>query len=322
VSTNLIDTMDLVAMLHEGRLCPRTIKIRDYQIAEVNFRLAPEMVALRDLIGISAPATAGPGSVAVFAKDVIEGGNLAVTSLAIQHASLPLAASSIIHSARFKDGPQTSVLGDPKIEEAIIELSPESQGKGVGFSILRSAKLLLGNERTSYWLERIFYNATTLTTLDLSIQSPCSFRLDAGSVVPELTDFTLANTTTSAEEIVAMIASSKKRLKNIGFHQVTLYEGSTWSDVLTSISKDHQTLTSITLRVLREKGKGCLAVDFRDMKEAHVPEHCRSGLNLIEKGPSHNRRVTSLSYDGPNAGNVLGIMARHVRVGTLSESQK
>lgn len=320
VITSEIAIVGLTTILRERKLCPKTIRIRDYRIAQVNLHLSPEMTHVRDLVKDSVQGTSDPGSVAAVARNLVDGAHLAMKSLIIRSASMPLPRSSVIHSSRFKDGLETAVLGEPKISEAVIELSPEYQGRETDFSMLRSAELLLGLEATSYWLEHLFYKATTLSVLALSIKSPWGPCLNAKNVVPRLTDFSLSHTTISAAEILAMIISSKESLKDIRFRQVTLHDGSTWHELLSFIASEQRALSSFSLAVLRENAKGHMAIDFKDMRNDSVIEEYLPGLSLIEKGSSHNRRITTLSYDGPNAGSVLGIISRHAQTGTCNES--
>ena len=319
VLTSEIGVADLKTLLQEKRLRPKTIKIRDYQIAPANLESCPEMNRVRDLVKDIAPATAEPVPVATFARNVVEGANLAVKALTIQHASLPLAEDSIIHSGRFGN----SALGEPKIKEAIIELFPEYQGveQGMEFSLLHSADLLLGCEATPYWLEQVFYKATALKILELSIQHPGGPWLTAGRVVvPKLTTFALSHTRISAKDILAMIASSKDSLASIHLRQVTLHEdGSTWREVLLRIAEQYKALTSFSLAILRDETGGGLALDFREARNNQIPEECQLGLNLVEKGPPHNRRVTTASYDGPNAGHVLEILISLVQAGVPND---
>lgn len=317
--TSDVGVVDLTTMLREKLLSPKTIKIRDYKIAHVNFQFSPEMVCLGDLMKETARDTTDALSVAGLARDVIHGANLAVTSLAIHSASLPLAENSVIHSTSINDRSETSVLEDPRIKEAIIKLSPEYQGQEVKFSILRSAELLLECEATSYWLEQIFYKATMLRTLSLSIKSPWSPTLTERKVVPKLTEFVLSHTTIPAKTIVAMLASSKVSLTKICLRQITLNEGFTWREFLSFIGNEYLELNSFNLAILREKTEGNLAIDFREIKGDNFPEECRPGLKLVEKGPSHNRRITTISYSGANAGYILNIISRHMKAGIPSD---
>jgi len=101
-----------------------------------------------------------------------------------------------------------------------------------------------------------------------------------------------------------------------------LNNGSIWREVLTSIAKEYSVLASFDLRILRETNDGDPAVDFRDVRDEDIPEECRAGLELIRKGPAGNKRVTRLSYNGIDAGKVLGIIARLGYVPESLESGK
>jgi hypothetical protein len=160
-----------------------------------------------------------------------------------------------------------------------------------------------------YWLQQIFYKATELKTLKLALRNPEHQHLEAGIVVPKLTEFSLCNSRISAADLLAMMASSKESLTHITFQQVVLNHGSTWREVLTSIAKEYRALVSFTLAIIRETDGGGPAVDFRDVKDEDIPEERRAGLNLTPKGPVGNKRITRLAYNGIDAGKVLEIIA-------------
>jgi hypothetical protein len=151
----------------------------------------------------------------------------------------------------------------------------------------------------------------------LSLRTSQNQRLEAGVVVPRLTEFFLGNSRISADDLLAMMASSKKSLTHVGFQQVVLNHGSTWREVLTYIAKEYRTLTSFALSVLRETDDGGLAVDYREIRDEDIPERCRSGLKLTPKGPDGNKRVTRLAYTGTDAGKVLETIAA---IGYVPES--
>jgi hypothetical protein len=49
-------------------------------------------------------------------------------------------------------------------------------------------------------------------------------------------------------------------------------------------------------------------LDFGDTRD-HLPEAYRPGLNLIEKPRYPHKSMCTLTYDGPNAGPVLHVLA-------------
>ena len=74
-------------------------------------------------------------------------------------------------------------------------------------------------------------------------------------------------------------------------------------------------LHSFSLVILREVAAGSMAIDFRELRNSDVPEGCKSGLTLVEMGPVENKRITRLSYSGPNASSVLDVVSRYGREG-------
>jgi hypothetical protein len=97
-------------------------------------------------------------------------------------------------------------------------------------------------------------------------------------------------------------------LTHLRFLQVTLCDKITWRELLSFIAREYQGLTDFKLMILREKIGYGPTIDFRDVK-VKMPEEFQGGLELIEKGPPHNKRVSTLSYSGLGAAKVLGIIA-------------
>lgn len=171
------------------------------------------------------------------------------------------------------------------------------------------AYLQLGQEAQSYWLQQIFYKASELKTLKLSITNSQDQQLQAGMVVPKLTEFSLSGSRISAGDLLAMIGSSRESLAHITLQQVVVNLGSTWREVLTFIAREYCALVSFTIAIIRETNGGGPAVDFREVRDEDIPEQCRAGLRLTPKGPDGNKRVTRLAYSGPDAGKVLEVIA-------------
>lgn len=309
VITSEIGIADLIMMIQEKLLCPKTIKIHDYRMCRNNFDLYPEMGSVRDLVGNTAPDMIHYSTVGRLARDIVKGTNLTVTFLAIRYVNRLVCDHGVLGLPRFKESGGS--LGSPSVSEAVIELSSEHQGQEIGFSMLRSAELSLAGETATYWMERIFHEATTLKTLTLSLNKTSSPLLTSAWAIPKLTEIYILHARVSGQDIKAMLASSKESLTHIRLRQVTLSDEMTWREVLSFIAKEYQALTCFDLSTLRKKTGTSPPIDFRDVKTSDVPEECRLGLELIEKGPPHNKRVTRLSYNGPNAGKVLEIIASH-----------
>jgi hypothetical protein len=310
VISSEIGATELSRMLRERLLRPSTIVIRNYRIDPINMLLCEEFARFRTLIRDIPRSATEPEPLTVLARDIIEGANLDVQSLAFRYADSGYGENSVLSSASFRERfPDGISVASPVIREAVIEVDTTYQGGETRFSTLRSAVLQLGQEAQLYWLQQIFYKASELKTLKLSLRTSQNQRLEAGMVVPRLTEFFLSNSRISADDLVAMIASSKESLTHVSFQQVVLNQGSTWREVLMYIAKEYRTLTSFALSILRETDDGGFAVDFREVRDEHIPEQCRAGLTLTLKGPDGNKRVTKLAYSGIDAGKVLEIIA-------------
>jgi hypothetical protein len=195
--------------------------------------------------------------------------------------------------------------------EATIGLSVKFEGQAARFAMLHSADTLSKHDAASYWLERIFYTATSLKTLSLTVYQNPGQRLTADRVVPMLTEFFLWDTIISSEDLLAMIASSKDSLISICLRQVVLVGGLIWSGISSLIAKCYRKLDTFRSEAIRELEKGSPAVDFLDVK-TRDPED-RIGLKSVEKGQGLSERITSLIHDGKNAGTVLDILSSCVK---------
>ena len=323
VIANEVGITELRRILSAKLLCPRTIIIRDYQIEPINMLLCEELADFRHLVREVPPTAAEPVPLAVLVRDVVDGARVDVESIVFRYVDPGYGFDSVLNSTLFRERyPDSSSVAGPKVKESVIKVNPAYEGGSTRFSMLRSANIQLGNEAEMYWLQHIFYISPELKTLELSLRNSADQHLEAGEVVPKLTNFSLHCTKISASDLLAMIAASKGSLTHITFQQVVLNNGSIWREVLTSIAKEYSVLASFDLRILRETNDGDPAVDFRDVRDEDIPEECRAGLELIRKGPAGNKRVTRLSYNGIDAGKVLGIIARLGYVPESLESGK
>jgi hypothetical protein len=308
-----ISVPQLTMMLREGLLRPKMIRVRDYRIAQINYRLCPEMNGVRELVEGTGSVATNSTAAATLASSIIETSDLAVTHLSIQNTDAPLSEDSIIHSTRFKNGQETSVLGNPKIFEAIIELSPEHQGQMKGLSVLSSAKLQLERDATSYWLEQLSYQAAALQILTLSSKHVFGLSLIPQRVISRLFEFTLSHSAISTQDLTALLFASKETLRKIHFRQVTMVRGSRWQEFLTHLSEEYTTLISVNFEILREEDTGRSALDFREVKHEYDPQPNQLNLQVVEKGSVHNKRVTTLFYEGPDTGGVIRVIAARAR---------
>lgn len=132
------------------------------------------------------------------------------------------------------------VLGPPKVEKATIGLFTDHEGQETTSSMLRSADVLLEHDVAQHWLEHIFYKATNLETLSLTVKQPPGQWLIASRVVLPLRSFTLSQapssqTPISVEDLLAILASSKESLTHITLRSITL-TGSTWRNVISLLA--------------------------------------------------------------------------------------
>lgn len=307
-------------MLVDKRLRPETIKIRDYRIALMNLRWCSETTKTRDYrAGTTINSDPEPAAAAAaLARDIIDGADLAIVSVSMRSVNLPLSDDSILHVPKLAQGQTHMCLSGPRVLDMTISLSPQHQGQGVGFSFLRSAELKVA----PYWLEQVLYHAPILEDLNLSLGgSPRDTAVFADIPIPKLKHFELHGTHSAwhAHSILAILANSKHTLTHISLIQVTLNQGSTWRELLSSIGADFHKLTSLHLRFPRQNTVSQAiseAVSFLGFTEDAVAEECRSGLELREKGPPDQRRLTWVLYRGPSAGAVMvSLAAYETRVG-------
>jgi hypothetical protein len=312
VIANKIGIADLSRMLRERLLHPKTIEVVDYQIEPSTFLLEPEMARIRNLIGEATPATTEPIPLAALVREIVDGAFLDVHSVVSGYVDSGFGENSALNSALFKERyPNGISIGGPVVRKTEIKISTAYQGRETRFSMLHNADLQLGCEATSYWLEQVFYKATGLKELKLSIKNAQDLNLDANMVVPAMKTFSLNGTSISMENLRAMLAASKKSLKHIDLSANALKPGSTWREMLAYIAKEYQALESFRLSVLREVDPGGSAVDFRKAKSDPAFEQYGVGLQLREMGPAGNKRVTRLSYTGVDAGKVLEMISAH-----------
>lgn len=311
-----IGIAELARMIRERLLCPSLVRIRSYEIGKGNLDFGTELGYVRDLIREKAPAGVQNATVVGMARDFVEGANVALTSIEMRSVDHPLADPPVEFREKFEDWS----LESPSVAEAAIGISCDVEDREECVAMLTSASLCLKGGQMAYWIEKVFYEASALKTLNLQIENPQEPYLEAERVVPELKQLTLSASTTSTQQILAIIASSKKTLEHLNFRQVILIEGSTWQGILTSIANECQALVSFILAVLREAPRS-LALDCHKVKEENlIPEQYQVGLDAKELGPE--LRVTRVSYSGMDAGSTLGILAENGYVRKEEEMER
>jgi hypothetical protein len=309
---------DLAHLLRERLLQPKTVHVRDYHITQDKFLLGAEMARVKEMIQVTPRTAEHAVSVRVggLAGIIMEHSDVAFTSLEIRSVDIgffpPVSWDPLVAKLGW-----SVALACPRAEEATIELSENYDGQETTFSVLRSVDIVVEHDAATYWLEQIFYKSPNLETLSLNFRKSLCPQLAPDRVVPKLSKFSMSHiqTTISAQDIHAMLASSKESLTHLDLCSINLTGGS-WRSVLSLLAAEYHSLTSFKLDFLREeKGvvsgeeKPCFyTLDFGDARD-HVPEAYLQSLNLIEKPRCPHRPVGTVTYDGPNAGPVLEVLA-------------
>jgi hypothetical protein len=198
------------------------------------------------------------------------------------------------------------------------ELSASHQGQGRGFSILRKADVRLNQNLNSYWADQILLHAPALKELSLSFWKPQNLSYTLPIIVDgilwrALEKLKLSTAHLSAESILTMLGNSKHSLTHISFRMVTLGGDSAWAELLGRIADEFPNLTSFKLTLLSERSVGLPStISFIDLdKDPVAIEPYKTGLKLVRRSPVGNpERIPIVAYEGPNAGQLLRIVAR------------
>lgn len=262
----------LKGMLAARQLRPDSLKIRDTR--EFGVDSNPEMAAN-------------------LARIILDGADLAVTAFTIQMES---------HMT-------TTITA---------ELSASHQGQGRGFSMLRKADVHLNQNLNSYWADRILLHAPALKELSLSFWQPRNLSYTLPIIVDgipwrALEKLKLSSAHLSAASIMTMLGNSKQSLTGISFRFMALGDDSAWAKLLGRIADEFPNLTSFKLTNLSEGSVGWPStISFIDLdKDPVAIEPYKTGLKLVRRNPVGNpKRIPSVEYEGPNAGQLLRIVAR------------
>ncbi|KAM3077597.1 hypothetical protein ACMFMG_006933 [Clarireedia jacksonii] len=220
----------------------------------------------------------------------------------LDEADLAFKASSV----RKDDSPITTII--------IAELSPEHQGRGTGVSISRKADLCLTLNLNSYWADQILFHAPALKELSLKFWKPSDMRATTPLIygnrpLPQLEKLELSSANVSIESIMAILRNSEQSLTGISFCLLSLVNKSTWSELLTRITNDFPCLTWFKFRNISEYDGRFAKVTFPGLgNDSVIGEPYRSGLELVQRGPTGNRRIPGVEYGGPDANHVLRIV--------------
>jgi hypothetical protein len=310
----------LARMLRRGLLQPTQIVLRDYRIPAENLQLSPETDQIRETVVVELPESAETVSITSLAEDLVDCGNLDVTSFKFGRGDATCADLGTLfqeNAHRCNEGMFS--IGSPSVRETSFEVSGIHDNQGLPFSRLHTADAVLDPDSAPYWLEQLFYNATRLETLSLCLKGPwpSDSWFDTRRVVPKLVELEVNGTHTgfSAENLLAMLSASKESLKKIQLHNVRLVGESSWREVFPKIASGCPNLVSFHIGRVHEDGMGEWPIKFPGIKTC-IPHEYRPGLTLLEKGHVYNRRMFSVDYEGPHAGKILENLALCVAAAT------
>ncbi|TIA30696.1 hypothetical protein D6C78_09426 [Aureobasidium pullulans] len=291
VLSDQIGVASLRSMLKEGKLRPLTIVVRDYRISPLNSFTCPSTSRNMNY-GFGGELTAPDLKPApALAKDVLDGIALNVLSITMRQVKLPKRSEVLLP------------VSEPCVTEVTVKMSLDHDGC-VAFSSLRSAELLV----IPFWLDQVCYRAPNLEILKIK-HSNISGSLPAGG--PQFTNLQqldLSYCKFNGGDLLDLTMASKRSLSSVSLHMTTMTDDSTWQDLLSTMGHELSGLESFTLRIL--KGGGEL-ITFYGFDEQSVPEDCRSGLYLLQKGPPEIRRLDQISYKGPHAARILETVSRY-----------
>ncbi|ESZ98107.1 hypothetical protein SBOR_1486 [Sclerotinia borealis F-4128] len=250
-------------------------------------QLRPDRLEIRDKRTSCAPSDTE--TAALLARNILDGADLTIKAFSVR-----------------KESPNTTI--------TVAELSPEHQGRGTGFSILRKAELCLSKNLNSYWADQILYHAPALKELSLSFWQPHNMPhttpLTLGNPpLPKLEKLELSIAKLSIQSIMAILSRSEQSLTGISFRLTTLFNNSTWPELLNRIGNEFSHLAWFKLTHLSEGPTRQSQVTFHGFeKDSVVGEPYRNGLKLLQKGPAGNKRIPGVEYRGSDANHVLRIV--------------
>jgi hypothetical protein len=260
-------------------------------------RFRPDRIEILDHRTFLEPSD--PDVALSFARDILDGTDLAMTSISVGHES----ADTTVIAADF---------------------SAQRQGHGVGFSILRCADLCLKYDFRSYWPTQILYHAPALEQLQLSFWSPPKGVVEASPdpmlssemLMPKLQRLKFLCASLPARTVMQLLANSRDSLTSVSFRLMDLTEGSTWRELLDRIGCEYPGLTSFNLRNLSEGRFGSHKIFYPRLSHDLVAVQYRTGLELQRKPRSGNGVVCGVRYQGSGGSELLKTVATFVETRT------
>ncbi|CZR59407.1 uncharacterized protein PAC_09299 [Phialocephala subalpina] len=251
-------------------------------------QLRPDRLQIRDKSSVD--TSADPEIAAMLARNILDGTDLAVTAFILRKES---AITTIISA----------------------ELSAEHQGQGKGFSMLRKADICLSyHQNSSYWADQIRL-APALKELSLSFwrsfnkPSTGPFILD-NRPWPALEKLELCMAALSTPSVMAILSNSEQSLTRISFRLMSLYNNSTWAELLSRIGNEFPHLAWFKLTHLSEGLSR--RITFLDLdNDSVLSEPYKAGVKMLQKpNADGTKRIPMVEYEGPDANHVLRIVAK------------
>ncbi|RMZ68825.1 Ribosomal S8 [Pyrenophora seminiperda CCB06] len=221
---------------------------------------------------------------------------------------------------------------------ATASLIPEFQGRELGLSMLKEARVRLNcNKSSIYWTEQLVLHAPMLEGLYLSsmcVGATCSFyktktplhnmRLQSHKACFQLKNLHLDHTNASVASLLNLLSNSKDTLVSITLAHVELHpltEASNWTQLLQTIGKECLNLNQWQLDLYLQRHPylsevlGRSGVKFTGFGKTCLEKEDRDGLTILYKGDRDEKTIV-FKYNGPGAARALYKMASYARLET------
>ncbi|KFX99280.1 hypothetical protein V490_01866 [Pseudogymnoascus sp. VKM F-3557] len=276
--------------LENGQVVASAIGVGRLKTILAAQQLRPDRLTIRDTREFGVDSN--PEIAANLARIILDGADLAVTAFAVR-------------------------MGSHMTTTITAELSAEHQGQGRGFSILRKADVLLNQNLNSYWADQILLHAPALKELSLSFWQPRNLSYTLPIIVdgipwPALEELKLCTAHLSPASIMTMLGKSRQSLTRISFRFMAFGDDSAWAELLGRIANEFPNLISFKLTNLSVGSVGRQStISFIDLdKDPVAIEPYKARLKLVRRNPvGHPKRIPSVAYEGPNADQLLRIVA-------------
>lgn len=166
--------------------------------------------------------------------------------------------------------------------------------------------------------------APELETLSLSSIDETIFRtaIHGNLQLSNVKELTLYNINMDAGTMLAMVTNCSSKLTKLFLREIVLNPGSTWKSFLPILAETLPVLSNFSFVSLKERtddpterSDAVKRISFLGFDKDMVPEECREGLILTEKGRlrggTGNVRLTKVQYEGPHTGVVLKGLAEY-----------